>query len=71
MNFTEYLKEQDTKQKILLAAFFVIIVVTGYILYANFLKKPTTATVTDDKLKPLNLNLKVLDSEVFNNLKNN
>lgn len=71
MRFIEYLKEQDSKQKVLLAVFAVVLIITIYIAYANFLKGPEAAPATMEELKPLNLNLEILDSEVFNKLKNN
>lgn len=65
-------KEQDRKQQILFVVFVVVVLITAYVVYSNFLKKPTAKVETSSKeLKPLNLNLRVLDSETFSNLKNN
>lgn len=71
MRFSDYLKEQDSKQKGLLAVFVVVLIITIYIAYVNFLKGPEASPVIIEELKPLNLNLKILDSDVFNKLKNN
>lgn len=72
MNIIENIKEQDQKQKILLAVFVLVLLITVYVVYTNFIRKPKMVTVTvEEGIKPLNLNLRILDSEVFNNLKNN
>lgn len=71
MRFSDYLKEQDSKQKGLLAVFVMVLIITIYIAYVNFLKGPEVPPTTIEELKPLNLNLEILDSEVFNKLKNN
>lgn len=71
MRFIEYLKEQDSKQKVLLVIFLVILIIVVYVAYVNFLKGPEVTPVAIEELKPLDLNLEILDSEVFNKLKNN
>lgn len=69
----EKFNNQDKKQKILLGVLVLVFSVTVVVVYSNFFKNPNTVTQINPigKLEPLNINLKILDSEVFNNLKSN
>lgn len=63
---------QDFKQKILLVVLMVTAVITLFTIYINFLRpQPVVEAVNSSQLKPLDLNIKILESENFNNLKNN
>lgn len=63
---------QDLKQKILLGVLVVTAIITVITIYVNFLKPPQiTEAINSSQLKPLDLNVKILESEQFNSLKNN
>ena len=77
MNFfnsvIENFNRQDKKQKILLFVLVVVFVITIFVIYNNFLKKPDVLNIVngESEIKPLDLKLKILDSDVFNSLKIN
>lgn len=71
MKIVEDLKSQDIRQKILFIVFILALLITAFVFYSNFLKKPTSTTTVIEGLAPLNLNLDILESETFNSLKNN
>lgn len=64
-------REQDLKQQILFGVFVLVLLVTVYVLYSSFFKKTEIKVEIFEELEPLNLDLKVLESETFSNLKNN
>lgn len=71
MKIVDDLKSQDVRQKILLITFILALLITAFVFYSSFLKKPGSTARVIEGLAPLNLNLEILESETFNNLKNN
>lgn len=74
MKFVENIKNQDKRQKILLMVFVTVLMATVVNVYFSFFAKPKnelSASGSGSVLAPLEVNTKILDSEVFNNLKSN
>lgn len=72
MKLIENIKNQDRRQKILLSVFGVVLVVTVLNVYFSFFAKPdTVSSESSSGLTPLKVNIKILDSEAFDTLKNN
>jgi len=72
MKIIENIKNQDNKQKTLLTIFLILLIGTAFNVYFSFFAKSgTTSAMSGSTLTPLKVNVKVLDSEVFTNLKNN
>lgn len=66
-------KNQDLKQRILLVVLVIVAVITFFTIYINFLRpQPVIMGTTDNsQLKPLNLEIEILESDSFNSLKSN
>lgn len=72
MKLIENIKNQDRRQKILLAVFGVVLVVTVLNVYFSFFAKSgSVSSESSFGLTPLKVNIKILDSEAFDTLKNN
>lgn len=72
MKLVESIKSQDRKQKILLTVFTAVLAITVLNVYFSFFAKPDSVSFESGSgLAPLKVNIKILDSEAFDALKNN
>lgn len=69
--------KQKKRQKILIYVLIVVVIITAFVWYTNYQKKPsleegvpaTGLSVSEERLKEIELDFSILDSPLFKSLK--